>query len=395
MTKIANITLCLSLLAGMAQAQQTPAKPKSNLELTVDYSSISYPVTKIMLSYYNTLSKERYLDSVEVSPSGKAVFQVALPEPLLASVRAVPDVKKDTTLKAKMDVLRDAYSIYLEPGKISITSKDLLNKGTAKGSKSQTAFQELRKNVTAYDSANKLLYAKYSEARKNKDNVAADKAEASIDSLDAVIKETVYLPFIQTKGKNSPVALYALSQYAGYSIDAKKIEPLYESLDEKVKELPSGVLFKQKLDIAKTVAVGQAAPQFTQNDTSGVAVSLASFKGKYVLIDFWASWCGPCRAENPNVVKAFNKHKAAGFTVLGVSLDQPGAQAKWLKAIHDDKLEWTHVSDLQYWKNEVAQLYGVQAIPQNYLLDTEGKIIGKDLRGEELQAKLDELFKDK
>jgi peroxiredoxin len=122
-------------------------------------------------------------------------------------------------------------------------------------------------------------------------------------------------------------------------------------------------------------------------------VSLSSFKGKYVLVDFWASWCGPCRQENPNVVKAFNKFKDKNFTILGVSLDRPNAKDRWLKAIHDDGLAWNHVSDLKYWDNEVAKLYGIRAIPQNLLLDPQGKIIARNLNGEALDKKLEEVIK--
>ena len=132
---------------------------------------------------------------------------------------------------------------------------------------------------------------------------------------------------------------------------------------------------------------------FTQNDTLGNPVSLSSFKGKYVLVDFWASWCGPCRRENPNVVKTFNAYKDKPFTILSVSLDQPNAKDKWIKAIHDDNLTWTHVSDLQFWNNAVAKQYGIQAIPQNLLLDPQGKIIAKNLRSETLSEKLAEVFK--
>jgi len=145
----------------------------------------------------------------------------------------------------------------------------------------------------------------------------------------------------------------------------------------------------------KVGAVGTAAVDFTQPDTTGTPVSLSSFHGKYVLVDFWASWCGPCRAENPNLVKTYNKYKDNGFAVLGVSLDQPGKKDSWLAAIHKDNLTWVQVSDLKFWDNEVAVLYGIKAIPSNLLLDPQGKIIAKDLRGEELDKKLAEILKDK
>ncbi len=139
------------------------------------------------------------------------------------------------------------------------------------------------------------------------------------------------------------------------------------------------------------IAVGYPAPDFTMADTEGKQVSLSSFKGKYVLLDFWASWCGPCRGENPNVVANYNKYKTKNFTVLGVSLDED--KTAWLAAIKKDNLTWTHVSDLKGWSNAVAKVYGVESIPFNALLDPSGKIIATDLRDEDLGKKLGEILK--
>jgi peroxiredoxin len=149
------------------------------------------------------------------------------------------------------------------------------------------------------------------------------------------------------------------------------------------------------VDKLKATAIGQPAPEIALPDPNGNVVTLSSMKGKYVLVDFWAKWCGPCRQENPNIVRAYNKYKDKGFTVFGVSLDR--SKEDWLKAIQDDGLTWTHVSDLKYWQSEAARIYGITGIPFSVLLDPNGVIIakGNNLRGAALHKKLEEVLNKK
>jgi len=215
-----------------------------------------------------------------------------------------------------------------------------------------------------------------------------------LDKKYAAIMEeekAAYLNFVKTHTK-SIVGIAALKKLSESIEDCNVLTGLYESFTGNVKNSTAGKAYAKTLAIMKATAVGAAAPEFTQNDTTGRPVSLTSFRGKYVLVDFWASWCGPCRAENPNVVAVYSKYHDKGFEILGVSLDDEKSHTNWLHAIKNDKLMWQQVSDLQGWNNQAGQMYGIRSIPQNFLLDPSGKIIAKNLRGKDLEKKLAELF---
>ena len=370
------------LLVLLALSFITPPKgEKVNLKGKMQFSE---PTEMVFLSY--RLGDDRVNDSVVVK-NGKFEFNSKVTEPTLAtlSVRF-----KSVDEKAKPRIER--VQIYLEAGKIKVEVKDSLKFAKVSGSASHIAFEAYNKLQEPYNARSSKLNDEYMGFRNDKNEEGMKKISDQFTKLSEEKKEKFLYPYL-TNNPASPIALYVLNQYAGYDMDAQKMEPVFESLGADIKRSPSGVAFKERIETAKKTGVGVFAMDFKQNDTLGNAVTLSSFKGRYVLIDFWASWCSPCRAENPNLVKAFNTYKGKGFTVLGVSLDQPGKKQAWLDAIHKDGLTWTQVSDLKFWDNEVAKQYGIRAIPQNFLLDPSGKIIAKNIRGEELNKTLDELVK--
>ncbi len=369
--------------ATLVTLQATAQKKDGKFTLQGDLSKISDTASWVYLSY--SVDGENKKDSA-LPQKGKYSFSGQLNEPVLANIWISHPAGTDGKIKPP-SYRRDMTGVYLQPGKLKAHSVDSFSNITLTGSKAHDEFTKLNEQAKAFDGRLKDLYKSYGEARTKKDQAEMDKIEAQIDAVNDEMKDKVYATYVKAN-PSSPMAVYALKTYAGWDIDVAKVEPLFNLLSEQSKNTFSGKSIGEMIDIAKKTAVGSYAMEFTQNDTLGKPVALSSFKGKYLLIDFWASWCGPCRAENPNVVKAFQRYKEKGFQILGVSLDRPGAQDKWVKAIHDDNLTWTHVSDLQYWKNAVALQYGIKAIPQNLLLDPQGKIIGKNLRGEDLEKKL-------
>lgn len=288
-----------------------------------------------------------------------------------------------------MDENQQPLYIFLEPGTFTVEAAiDSINKGKVYGGNSQKELEKFTASLKPLEEKTKKLMADYQQAATTGNNDKIQEIQESSEKLNEEHKDIV-AKFVK-ENPSSYVSVVQLAQVFGFDPDPVQVEPLYNGLDDKLKATKYGEQIKVFLASAKKTAIGGLAPEFTLTDVKGNPVALSSYKGKYTLIDFWASWCVPCREENPTVVKAYDMFKGKGFEILGVSLDEK--KDSWLKAIKDDKLTWAQVSDLKGWRSDVADLYGVKGIPMNYLLDKEGKIIAKSLRGGELIRKLEALL---
>jgi peroxiredoxin len=278
----------------------------------------------------------------------------------------VPDFKALTFNKQQPYV-----TFFLDNSNATLVGKKSeIERSVLYGSKSNDEYKEYQQ-----------LVAPYEIAMANKTPIDNNQGTQMVMGLENFIK-THPASYV------SPLAIYKLHQMTE---NAEQMTALYSGLNKDVQSGPIGSYIRQQIAEFQRSPMGKELEDFSQADPSGKMVSLKSFRGKYVLVDFWASWCGPCRNENPNVVRAYKEFKDKGFTVLGVSLDRD--KQKWLDAVAADGLTWTQVSDLKGWGNEVAQKFGITSIPQNFLVDPDGKVVGKNLRGEALDQKLKSILK--
>lgn len=287
---------------------------------------------------------------------------------------------------------RKRTSFYLENSVITIkASIDSLFKAEITGSRTQDEYKSFVDSNKPLSDIYSQIYSEYQQATQTGNTELLAEIERRADSV-----QTEMLNNQKNFVLNNPSS-YVTPSIIGsisYELEADELESMINKLDTVISALPQIVTLKERVIKMKAVSVGMKAPDFTMNDVNGNPVSLSSKIGsKLLLIDFWAAWCGPCRKENPNLVKVYSEFGKKGFDIFGVSLDQK--KEDWLKAINDDKLTWTHVSDLQYWNNEAAGTYAVSAIPANFLLDETGTIIARNLRGEDLYNKVKELLGSK
>lgn len=280
----------------------------------------------------------------------------------------------------------DYQQFFLEGGTFTVTGSNSMKEAVISGDKTQSEYGVLL-------AQEKPLTDKEIEIGKQYQNEKEEAVQKELASQYNEIekrKKDVEDAFIHSHA-DSYLSLELVRERGAIIDDVNTFELLFNALSDRLRNGEGGKVLGEKIAIVKRTAIGQPAIDFTQNNTEGKPVTLFSFKGKYVLLDFWASWCGPCRAENPNVLKAWNRFKDKNFEVLAVSLDDN--RDRWLKAIKDDGMPWTQVSDLQGTKNAVAVTYAIQAIPQNLLIGPDGKIIAKNLRGEALEKALEEHVK--
>jgi len=316
---------------------------------------IKYPA-KIFLTYRRDGEKSHW-DSTVVK-NDQFEFRGLAPDTVVGTLMVDYPGKGLDDIWKKNNI--DERALYVVAGTTIVTASDSLKNAVVGGNRLNNDLNTFLKNAPSYDDMDKRMAFEEQFVKNN---------PSSFVSLEMALPET-----------------------GRWNFDPDKMQGLFNLLTPEIRDTKEGLEFQKRIDSFRGTAIGATAPDFTLPDTAGKLINLSLFRGKYVLVDFWASWCVPCRHANPGIVQVYNHYKNKNFTIIGISLDDINGRTSWFKAIHDDGLTWPQVSDLKGWKNTAALLYTVNMIPQNFLIDPNGKIIARGLFGEDLEKKLAEIF---
>lgn len=398
-TLIIVALVCTCFTSNLAKAQKfehIEDSLKGNMELMIDVSDMKDTVGKFMLM----VGGERFYPEVK---NNILLVHKVMEEPRRALLAFYPFQKiKANPGKRLYEIsagVTDYFSFLGVPGKSKIViNNNVSNSMFVISSNEQQKYFSLLKLKENFDrklaKENSTLLAKISGAKGKgaTDSLISIYHKFYKDQFPKYYRDTI-LGFVRDN-PDSPASLIELEEYADApDKDLKLFTFLYNNLTDKMKALPTAKRINGVVDsenFALNDLLGKVAPVFSQKDTRGKSVSLLDFKGHVTLLEFWASWCGPCRQSNPALVKTYQKYNSRGFEILGVSLDDN--RESWVKAIKDDKLPWIHVSDLKSWENSIAVLYHISAIPSNVLINDTGKIIASNLNDQQLDEYLGKLL---
>ena len=338
--------------------------------------------TKVKLQTQDEQKGLKIVDSTTII-NGKFSFKGTADEPSIHVIQ--------------IDKVQGGIPLFIEKGKINITiDKDSISKSVVGGTKNNIDLQKFNTDIQVYQTKmqeyQKLNMQKFQEAQSSQDSVLMNKLMKDYNVLQANVEN--FTKSYPEKNPTSFISVLIVDNLFNYpNADIESIKNTYAKLDETLKNSKPGKSIQSKIANFKSINIGDKAPDFSAPNPEGKVISLKESLGKVTIIDFWASWCGPCRKENPSVVALYNELHSKGLNIIGVSLDK--TVADWQKAITKDNITWSQVSNLKFWDDPIAKLYKVEQIPTVYLLDKDGKIVAKDLRGAELKAKILELLNKK
>jgi peroxiredoxin len=346
--------------------------------ITGKVGQLKVPAKAMLLTVQNGAFRNQ--DSVTIK-NGTFQFKGKVDEPKQAIVSIIREGAKGP------EASDDYVSFFLENSKITLKGTDSIKNASVEGSVAEKENKELEASIRPFT----RLIIRLNDAFRGK-----PKDDAWKKASDSVTNAIAQIKLLNTRfAESHPNSFMGLYVYhynvLGSKFNPAEVEPIFQKFSPTLQSSPLGKRTLEKLTASKKGQAGVKVTDFTQNDLNGTPFTLSSLRGKYVLVDFWASWCGPCRAESPNLVKAYEALKDKNFEVVGVSLDEN--KGAWAAAVKKDGLPWIQVCDMKGWKNDVAVLYGVNSVPQNFLIDPNGVIIARDLRGEGLTEKLSALIK--